>query len=86
MIELTQAQHDALTQNGGPPRVRDPQTNTTYVLISEEVYERLKNMLYDDSELDIREAYPLMDEVAAKGGWDDPDMDVYDRLPPGKPS
>jgi hypothetical protein len=82
MIELTKTQHLALEQNGGPPRVRDPETNTTYVLVREEVYERMKNLLYDDSELDVRHAYPLMDEAAAKAGWDDPEMDVYNRFAP----
>jgi hypothetical protein len=79
MIELTQTQHQALEQNAGPVRVRDPETNTIYVLVAEAVYERLKHLLYDDSPLDVREAYPLMDEVAAKSGWDDPAMDVYNR-------
>lgn len=27
----------------------------------------------------IREAYPAMDQVSAKEGWDDPEMDVYNR-------
>jgi hypothetical protein len=32
---------------------------------------------YDDSEIDIREAYPLMDDIAAREGWNDPEMDSY---------
>ncbi len=32
----------------------------------------------DEEEVfDIREAYPLMDAVARKEGWDDPEMDSY---------
>jgi hypothetical protein len=30
-----------------------------------------------EQDLDIREAYPLMDAVARAEGWDDPDMDSY---------
>ena len=35
---------------------------------------RLKGLLYDDSDISIRAAYPLMDAVAANEGWDDPEM------------
>jgi hypothetical protein len=31
-----------------------------------------------EDDFDIREAYPLMDEVARREGWDDPEMDSYD--------
>jgi hypothetical protein len=34
----------------------------------------------EDDDIDIREAYPLMDEVAPKEGWDDPEMESYDVL------
>jgi hypothetical protein len=30
-----------------------------------------------EAEADIREAYPLMDAVARREGWDDPEMDSY---------
>ena len=33
--------------------------------------------LEDEDIEDIREAYPLMDAVARKEGWDDPEMDSY---------
>jgi len=32
----------------------------------------------EEHNLDIREAYPLMDAVARQEGWDDPEMDSYD--------
>jgi hypothetical protein len=38
-----------------------------------------------EEDVDIRQAYPLMDEIARKEGWDDPEMDsynVYARKPP----
>jgi len=31
----------------------------------------------EDDDMDIREAYPLMDVVARREGWDDPEMDSY---------
>lgn len=31
----------------------------------------------DEEDVDFREAYPLMDAVARREGWDDPEMDSY---------
>jgi hypothetical protein len=33
--------------------------------------------LEDEGDLDIREAYPLMDAVARLEGWEEPEMDSY---------
>jgi hypothetical protein len=78
MIELTQEQRLELIKP--EPVARDPETNETYVLIRAQLYQRLKSLLYDTAEFPIREAYPLMDEAAAKAGWDDPAMDVYNDI------
>ena len=37
----------------------------------------LREQLTEGQDLDIREAYPLMDAVARTEGWDDPEMDSY---------
>ena len=43
MIELTLEQRQAVAQQGEtPPRAVDPDTRTTYVLISEKIYARVK--------------------------------------------
>jgi hypothetical protein len=81
MIELTEEQRQELDRPE-PARARDPKTNETYVLVRTEVYDRLKGLLYDDSEFPISEAYPLMDQAAAQAGWGDPAMDIYDDLAP----
>jgi hypothetical protein len=39
----------------------------------------------DDEALCVRQAYPLMDGVARQEGWDDPEMDSYDRYAGGLP-
>jgi hypothetical protein len=31
----------------------------------------------EEEDIDIRQAYPLMDAVARQEGWDDPEMDSY---------
>jgi hypothetical protein len=48
MIELTEQQRQAVQQHPGQPlRLVDPTTQQTFVLIRQELYERL--MPYDDS-------------------------------------
>jgi hypothetical protein len=74
----------AIEQAGDAPvQLTDPETNAAYVIIRAEVYERMR-ALCDD--LDLRELYPMMNEVAARDGWDDPAMDIYNdyQPPPGK--
>ena len=55
-------------------RLTDPETNFVYVIVRAEVYERIRAL---DDDIDIRDAYPLMDQVASRQGWDDPLMDIY---------
>jgi hypothetical protein len=63
MIELTEQQRQEL--NGpGPARARDPRTNETYVLVPAQVYDRIKELLYDDSPWTDEE----MDLLAAEAG------------------
>ncbi len=54
-----------------PPRRRpissSPRTSTSAV----------RSILEAVADIDIRDAYPLMDQVASAEGWDDPEMDVY---------
>jgi hypothetical protein len=80
MIELTDEQRQELAKP--EPVAIDPRTQEIYVLVRAEVYQRLRGLLYDDAEFPIREAYPLMDETAAKAGWDDQAMDIYNDLAP----
>jgi hypothetical protein len=48
----------------GVNRVRDPETNEIYVLIREDFYERLRK---------------VVDGFTRSTGWDDPELDVYER-------
>jgi hypothetical protein len=83
MIELTPEQRQALQNGEQPMRVRDPETNATYVLVRSEVYERVKTLFEeeDDNQL-IRDMYPQVMEVFGREGWDDPEMDIYNELDP----
>ncbi len=83
-LTLTPEQHEAIGKavNSSAVPVLDPASNAAYVLVPQEVYRRL--VPYDDSEFDISEAYPLMNEVARNAGWDDPELDVYNQYDPRK--
>ncbi len=76
MIELTQQQQQALDVTAPPLRMLDPRTNTTYVLLPAEVYERVQGLLGED--IQPRDTYPAVDRAFAEG-WNDPRMDDYDR-------
>jgi hypothetical protein len=65
------------SQSAVPPRIVDPRTNKTYVLVSAEQYERIKSLLEQDDNLS--ETYPAQLEAAMRAGWGDSVMDEYDR-------
>lgn len=79
MIELTQEQQRQLET--AEPVVP---TNTTYLLLRTDVYERIKGLLSDLSW--TQDAYQAAMEVFAQDGWDDPRMGVYDELDPRRRS
>jgi hypothetical protein len=76
MIELTAEQR--LQLNTDVPRVIDPETRTKYVLVREDVYERLEALLIPDR-LTLSEQQAALHAAGLRAGWNDPDMDVYDR-------
>jgi hypothetical protein len=79
-IVLTQEQQKALDAEAGAPRVIDPRTNATYVLLRSEVFERIRMMLEED--FTSEDAFQAQIESAAAAGWDDPALDVYNDLDP----
>ena len=80
MIELTEQQIRALASPGAtPPRVVNPHTKETFVLLRVEDYERLRAEGYDDSPWTREELEALAWETGKGIGWED--MDEYDRLP-----
>lgn len=76
MIELTSEQR--LELNTEAPRVIDPETRTRYVLVKEDVYERLQALLVPDR-LTIPEQQAALFAAGLRAGWDDPEIDVYGR-------
>jgi hypothetical protein len=80
MTIITQEIRQAIGQAGEQPvQLTDPETNSVYIIVRADVYDRMR-ALCDD--FDIRDAYPLMDQVAALEGWDDPSMNIYNEYQP----
>lgn len=76
MIPLTKPLQEALDRaNGTPLQLVDPRTSQAYIVVRAEVFDKLKAALEDHS--DIRDAYPLIDQVARKAGWEAPEWDSY---------
>jgi hypothetical protein len=57
----------------------DPTTKVPYVLLRQDVYERLLDQDYDDSPWTDEEMELLAWEVGKDAGWED--MDDYDHYP-----
>jgi hypothetical protein len=79
MIELTEQQRQAVARGEKPPTFIDPDTQAAYVLVRKEVYERMREALYDDSPWTDEEMDALAWEAGQHAGWDD--MDEYDDYP-----
>ena len=80
MIELTEHQAQALeSSEAKPPRVVNPRTQETFVLLRTDEYRRLKEDEYDDSPWTRQELEALAWEVVKREGVED--MDEYDDLP-----
>ena len=74
MIELTEQQLQALGKSEEtPPRVLNPQTKETFVLLRIEEYERLREEEYDDSPWTREELEALAWEAGERTGWEEYD-------------
>ena len=86
--KLSDEMRQALARQPGEPlQVEDPVTNTRYVLVQLDVYERLQKTLdHDTSDPDPRAFYPAFAE-AIKDDLDAPGMERYDEgAVPQKPT
>jgi len=75
MIELTEQQRQELTRSA-TPRAVDPLTGNIYVLIPEDVYQRLKAALTDT---DPDALYPLLAEICPEDWEDSSNYGVADK-------
>lgn len=72
MIELTEQQRRELTATDAP-RLLDPETGKTYVLVPTEVYERLKSLLEEEP----RVTGEMVDRLMEEEDRDDPTLAFY---------
>ena len=80
MIELTEQQADAVAHTADvPPKLVNPKTQETVVLLRADEYARLKQAEYDDSPWTRDELHALAWEAGKSADWEE--MDDYDHLP-----
>ncbi len=76
ILKLTDEQRQALEAHPEVPvQLVDERTNTLYVLLRADLYERLQALPKEDD--DLSETYPAQMESAMRAGWADPAMDDY---------
>lgn len=84
MLELTEQQQHALDADP-EPRLIDPRTQTAYVLIRSDVYQRLRSLLPEDEGLDMRQVAVLVDRAMREDDANDPTLEFYQRKYGNKP-
>jgi hypothetical protein len=67
-IELTEQERQAV-KGAAPPRLVDPETNETYVILRAAVYDRLRSILDDETVYTTAE---MLDQVLAEDDVNDP--------------
>ena len=79
MTILSTEQQRALHDNADRPlQVVDPGTKKVYVLVSADVFERIKPLIGEE-EFDIRETYAAQfAAMSTPECWDAPGMELYD--------
>jgi hypothetical protein len=60
-----------------PLRAVNPATGKHYIVVSEDLYERLKP-LFEHVPLSAVEQQFQLKQVGTRAGWDEPKMDAYD--------
>jgi hypothetical protein len=76
MIELTEAQRQDI-QQGHPVRVAAPEIGTDCVVLRADVYDRLRSVLADDEEPDMRSVARLIERNMREDDTNDPLLESY---------
>ncbi len=79
MLELTEQQQQAVDAGPEPVRLIDPRTNKTYILISADVYERIKGLLGDDDGLTMGQVAVLVERGMREDDANDPTLAFYQK-------
>lgn len=76
MFELTESQSKELSQL--EPRAVDPTTRQAYVLVREDLYQRLKGLLYEAGDWSDDLLRQQLADSGVANGWEEPRMNEYD--------
>ena len=77
---LTDDQRQAIEEHGGSPvYLVDTLTNTSYVLVRADQFEKVRALLAEE-EYNPREAYPFVERVMQEDDAYDPTLDHYQDL------
>jgi hypothetical protein len=77
-VPLTEPLQQALDERPGEPlRLVDPRTQTAYVLLRADLYDRVQALI-EGADLTPEEKLFLLAESGRRAGWDTPEMDDYD--------
>lgn len=78
---LTDEMRDAIREHPeSPVYVVDTETQTRYVLLPDDTYQRVRALVMEDADPDPDEFLPLAHEAFSEA-WDAPGMDQYDDAP-----
>ena len=76
MIELTEQQQQAV--DAAPEaRLIDPRTQKGYVLVGADLFERMKSLLTDGDELNMRQVSILVERAMSEDDAGDPSLAFY---------
>ena len=76
MIELTEQQQQAVDASPAP-RLLDPRTQRSYVLVDAETYDRLRGLLENSEGLDMRQVTVLVEKAMSEDDANDPTLAFY---------
>jgi hypothetical protein len=78
MIELSEELRRQLA-TGKAVEVTDPQSAQPHLILRKDVYERVRQLLYEDSDWTDEELRLQLARFAEANGWDEVGMGAYDR-------
>jgi hypothetical protein len=79
VMDLSTQQIQAI-ERGEPVRAGLAQTGVEIVVLRADVYDRIKGLIYDDSQWSEAEKLALLRAFGTRAGWDDPELDVYEEF------
>ena len=77
-MNLTSDQVRAIREGAHVPII-PPEVGEECVVLRRDAYEKLKQVLYDDSEADPTRFYPLISAIMAEDDADDPALESYQK-------